>query len=44
MSSATAIVENRFGNATAAFRTLGDPLSDTISPQGRLNSTLLAAI
>jgi DNA invertase Pin-like site-specific DNA recombinase len=30
--------------AGAAFRSLGDPLWDTSSPQGRLLSTLLAAI
>jgi len=32
------------GNAGAAFRSLGDPLWDTSSSQGRLLSTLLAAI
>jgi DNA invertase Pin-like site-specific DNA recombinase len=32
------------GNAGAAFRSLGDPLFDTTSSQGRLLSTLLAAI
>jgi DNA invertase Pin-like site-specific DNA recombinase len=34
----------RIGKAGAAFRSLGDPLWDTSSPQGRLLSTLLAAI
>jgi DNA invertase Pin-like site-specific DNA recombinase len=34
----------RIGNAGAAFRSLGDPLWDTSSLQGRLLSTLLAAI
>jgi DNA invertase Pin-like site-specific DNA recombinase len=34
----------RIGNAGAAFRSLGDPLWDTSSSQGRLLSTLLAAI
>jgi DNA invertase Pin-like site-specific DNA recombinase len=34
----------RIGGAGAAFRSLGDPLFDTTSSQGRLVSTLLAAI
>jgi DNA invertase Pin-like site-specific DNA recombinase len=34
----------RIGKASAAFRSLGDPLWDTSSSQGRLLSTLLAAI
>lgn len=34
----------RIGKAGAAFRSLVDPLWDTSSPQGRLLSTLLAAI
>jgi DNA invertase Pin-like site-specific DNA recombinase len=34
----------RIGEAGAAFRSLGDPLFDTTSSQGRLVSTLLAAI
>jgi DNA invertase Pin-like site-specific DNA recombinase len=34
----------RIGRAGAAFRSLGDPLWDTSSSQGRLLSTLLAAI
>jgi DNA invertase Pin-like site-specific DNA recombinase len=34
----------RIGKAGAAFRSLGDPLFDTTSSQGRLVSTLLAAI
>jgi DNA invertase Pin-like site-specific DNA recombinase len=34
----------RIGKAGAAFRSLGDPLWDTSSSQGRLVSTLLAAI
>ncbi|MBR0910807.1 recombinase family protein [Bradyrhizobium japonicum] len=34
----------RIGQAGAAFRSLGDPLWDTSSSQGRLLSTLLAAI
>jgi DNA invertase Pin-like site-specific DNA recombinase len=34
----------RIGSAGAAFRSLGDPLFDTTSSQGRLLSTLLAAI
>jgi DNA invertase Pin-like site-specific DNA recombinase len=34
----------RIGKAGAAFRSLGDPLWDTWSSQGRLLSTLLAAI
>jgi DNA invertase Pin-like site-specific DNA recombinase len=34
----------RIGEAGAAFRSLGDPLFDTTSSQGRLLSTLLAAI
>src|SRR4029453_11689283 len=33
----------RIGKADATFRSLGDPLWDTSSPQGRLLSTLLAA-
>jgi DNA invertase Pin-like site-specific DNA recombinase len=35
---------DRIGKADAIFRSLGDPLWDTSSPQGRLLSTLLAAI
>jgi DNA invertase Pin-like site-specific DNA recombinase len=34
----------RIGSAGAAFRSLGDPVWDTSSSQGRLLSTLLAAI
>lgn len=34
----------RIGKAGAAFRSLGDPLWDTSSAQGRLLSTLLASI
>src|ERR1700747_3883739 len=34
----------RIGKAGASFRSLGDPLWDTGSSQGRLLSTLLAAI
>jgi DNA invertase Pin-like site-specific DNA recombinase len=34
----------RIGNAGASFRSLGDPLWDTSSSQGRLLSVLLAAI
>ncbi|MBR0801871.1 recombinase family protein [Bradyrhizobium jicamae] len=34
----------RIGKAGAEFRSLGDPLFDTTSSQGRLVSTLLAAI
>jgi len=34
----------RIGKAGAAFRSLGDPIWDTSSSQGRLLSTLLAAI
>jgi DNA invertase Pin-like site-specific DNA recombinase len=34
----------RIGKAGAAFKSLGDPLFDTTSSQGRLLSTLLAAI
>ena len=34
----------RIGKAGASFRSLGDPLGDTSSSQGRLLSTLLAAI
>src|SRR5246127_3493093 len=34
----------RIGKAGAAFRSLGDPLFDTTSSQGRLVSTLLVAI
>ena len=34
----------RIGKAGASFRSLGDPLWDTTSSQGRLLSTLLAAI
>jgi DNA invertase Pin-like site-specific DNA recombinase len=34
----------RIGDAGASFRSLGDPLWDTSSSQGRLLSTLLAAI
>ena len=34
----------RIGKAGAAFRSIGDPLFDTTSSQGRLLSTLLAAI
>jgi DNA invertase Pin-like site-specific DNA recombinase len=35
---------DRIGKAGASFRSLGDPLWDTSSPQGRLLSTLLASI
>jgi DNA invertase Pin-like site-specific DNA recombinase len=35
---------DRIAQAGASFRSLGDPLWDTSSPQGRLLSTLLAAI
>jgi DNA invertase Pin-like site-specific DNA recombinase len=35
---------DRIGKAGAAFRSLGDPLWDTSSAQGRLLSTLLAGI
>jgi DNA invertase Pin-like site-specific DNA recombinase len=35
---------DRIGKVGASFRSLGDPLWDTGSPQGRLLSTLLAAI
>ena len=35
---------DRISKAGASFRSLGDPLWDTGSPQGRLLSTLLAAI
>ena len=35
---------DRIGKAGAVFRSLGDPLWDTSTPQGRLLSTLLAAI
>jgi len=35
---------DRISKAGAAFRSLGDPLWDTSSPQGRLLSMLLAAI
>jgi DNA invertase Pin-like site-specific DNA recombinase len=35
---------DRIGKVGAAFRSLGDPLFDTTSSQGRLLSTLLAAI
>ena len=35
---------DRIGKAGASFRSLGDPLWDTSNPQGRLLSTLLAAI
>src|SRR6266536_5659476 len=35
---------DRIGKAGAVFRSLGDPLWDTSSSQGRLLSTLLAAI
>jgi DNA invertase Pin-like site-specific DNA recombinase len=35
---------DRISEAGASFRFLGDPLWDTSSPQGRLLSTLLAAI
>ena len=34
----------RIGKAGAAFRSLGDPLFDTTSSQGKLMATLLAAI
>jgi DNA invertase Pin-like site-specific DNA recombinase len=34
----------RIGKADAAFRSLGDPLFDTSSSQGKLMATLLAAI
>ena len=37
-------VIERIGKAGAAFRSLGDPPFDTTSSQGRLLSTLLAAI
>jgi DNA invertase Pin-like site-specific DNA recombinase len=35
---------DRIRKAGAAFKSLGDPLWDTSSPQGRLLGTLLAAI
>jgi DNA invertase Pin-like site-specific DNA recombinase len=35
---------DRIGKAGAAFKSLGDPLWDTSTPQGRLLSTLLAGI
>ena len=35
---------DRIGKAGAVFRSLGDPIWDTSNPQGRLLSTLLAAI
>jgi DNA invertase Pin-like site-specific DNA recombinase len=35
---------DRIGKAGAAFKSLGDPLWDTGTPQGRLLSTLVAAI
>jgi DNA invertase Pin-like site-specific DNA recombinase len=35
---------DRIGKTGASFRSLGDPLWDTGSPQGRLLSTLLAAM
>ena len=35
---------DQISKAGASFRSLGDPLWDTSSPQGRLLSTLLAAI
>jgi DNA invertase Pin-like site-specific DNA recombinase len=35
---------DRIGKSGASFRSLGDPLWDTGGPQGRLLSTLLAAI
>lgn len=35
---------DRIDKAGASFRSLGDPLWDTSTPQGRLLSTLLAAI
>ena len=35
---------DRIGKAGASFRSLGDPLWDTCSAQGRLLSTLLASI
>jgi DNA invertase Pin-like site-specific DNA recombinase len=35
---------DRIGKAGASFRSLGDPLWDTASAQGRLLSTLLASI
>jgi DNA invertase Pin-like site-specific DNA recombinase len=35
---------DRIGKAGGSFRSLGDPLWDTSSPQGRLLSTLLASI
>lgn len=35
---------DRIGKAGASFRSLGDPLWDTSSAQGRLLSTLLASI
>ena len=44
--STTELLEliDRIGKAGAAFRSLGDPLWDSSSSQGRLLSTLLAAI
>jgi DNA invertase Pin-like site-specific DNA recombinase len=38
------ILIDRIGKAGASFRSLGDPLWDTSSAQGRLLSTLLASI
>lgn len=35
---------HRVGKAGASFRSLGDPLWDTSSPQGRLLATMLAGI
>ena len=35
---------DRIGKAGAAFRSLGDPLWDTSTPQGRLLATMLAGI
>lgn len=43
MSRAFDLID-RIGKAGASFRSLGDPLWDTGSAQGRLLSTLLAAI
>ena len=38
------VLIERIGKAGAAFRSLGDPLFDTTSSQGKLMATLLAAI
>ena len=43
-SSKRSSMPARIGKAGASFRSLGDPLWDTSSSQGRLLSTLLAAI